>query len=199
MADLFDLKVGGLGFHMTAHLLAIIALFVACFAITGYISFRDDSIDRDALKDGEGARLYDAIVDLEGVTVVNGTDAVVLKQIATIPSDTFITSVRMECVELATAAELQLGLAVSATAGTVSGTAVVTPTDLIADSGNFMDSGSTVGDLSTAGQFADSVNVGTKTALYVINADNANTGGALTSGKFRVYIEYYSSSVITSL
>jgi len=52
MADLFDMKVGGLGFHLTAHMIALIALFVACFAITGYISFRDKTIDGSALKSG---------------------------------------------------------------------------------------------------------------------------------------------------
>lgn len=50
MADLFDFKVGGLGFHITAHMIAIAALFVACFAITGYISFRDDTIGSEPLK-----------------------------------------------------------------------------------------------------------------------------------------------------
>ena len=51
MADLFDMRVGGAGWHLTSHLIAIAALFVACFAITGYITFRDDSIPGDALKD----------------------------------------------------------------------------------------------------------------------------------------------------
>ena len=49
MADLFDMKVGGLGFHLTAHMIALAALFVACFAITGYISFRDGSISENKL------------------------------------------------------------------------------------------------------------------------------------------------------
>jgi len=49
MADLFDYKVDGLGWHLTSHLIAIVALFVACFAITGYITFRDESIDVDKL------------------------------------------------------------------------------------------------------------------------------------------------------
>ena len=44
MADLFDMKVGGIGFHLTAHMIALAALFVACFAITGYITFRNGSI-----------------------------------------------------------------------------------------------------------------------------------------------------------
>ena len=65
MADLFDMKVGGLGFHMTAHLLAIVALFVACFAITGYITFRDDTVPGSALKD------HDADLDDVTLTSVN--------------------------------------------------------------------------------------------------------------------------------
>lgn len=52
MADLFDMNVGGVGFHLTSHVIAIAALFIACFAIAGYITFRDDSIKRSALKDG---------------------------------------------------------------------------------------------------------------------------------------------------
>ena len=51
MADLFDVNVGGVGFHFTSHLIALAALFIACFAIAGYITFRKDSIPGDALKD----------------------------------------------------------------------------------------------------------------------------------------------------
>ena len=49
MADLFDMRIGGAGWHLTSHLIAIAALFVACFAITGYITFRDGSIHAGAL------------------------------------------------------------------------------------------------------------------------------------------------------
>ena len=51
MADLFDMSVAGYGFHITGHLIALIALIVACFAITGYITFRDDSVPHSALED----------------------------------------------------------------------------------------------------------------------------------------------------
>ena len=51
MADLFDVKMGGAGWHLTSHLIAIAALFVACFAITGYISFRDNTVGSEAIKD----------------------------------------------------------------------------------------------------------------------------------------------------
>lgn len=54
MADLFDVSVGGVGWHFTSHLIALAALFIACFAIAGYITFRDDSIPAKAVKDGEG-------------------------------------------------------------------------------------------------------------------------------------------------
>lgn len=65
MADLFDMKVGGLGFHLTAHMIALVALFVACFAITGYITFRDGSISEKKL-DGANfltaGEAHDAVV-----------------------------------------------------------------------------------------------------------------------------------------
>ena len=49
--DLFDVNVGGAGFHVTSHLIALAALFIACFAIAGYISYRTDSVPASALKD----------------------------------------------------------------------------------------------------------------------------------------------------
>jgi hypothetical protein len=55
MADLFDMRIGGAGWHLTSHLIAIVALFVACFAITGYITFRDDSVPITALNDSGNA------------------------------------------------------------------------------------------------------------------------------------------------
>jgi hypothetical protein len=55
MADLFDMRVGGAGWHITSHLIAIAALFVACFAIAGYITFRDDSIPAKALDNSGNA------------------------------------------------------------------------------------------------------------------------------------------------
>ena len=61
MADLFDVRMGGAGWHITSHIIAIVALFVACFAITGYITFRDDSVPGSALKDQD--------VDVENIVV----------------------------------------------------------------------------------------------------------------------------------
>ena len=51
--NLFDVSVGGAGFHFTSHLIALVALFIACFAIAGYVMFRNDSIPASALKDGD--------------------------------------------------------------------------------------------------------------------------------------------------
>jgi len=84
MADLFDVKVGGAGWHLTSHLIALAALFVACFAITGYITFRDDSVPGSALKDHD-ADLEDITADtltltgnatVGGVLSVTDTDGV---------------------------------------------------------------------------------------------------------------------------
>ena len=69
MADLFDMKVGGLGFHLTAHMIALAALFVACFAITGYITFRDNSVPQTAI-DGEDTNLAELTVT--GVASLSG-------------------------------------------------------------------------------------------------------------------------------
>lgn len=62
--DLFDVSVGGAGFHFTSHLIALVALFIACFAIAGYVMFRNDSIPASALKDGDpdfGAIVADSL------------------------------------------------------------------------------------------------------------------------------------------
>ena len=50
MPDLFDVNIGGLGWHIATALVALAALFVACFAIMGYITFRDNSVPLDALE-----------------------------------------------------------------------------------------------------------------------------------------------------
>ena len=55
MADMFDFNVGGAGWHFTSHLVALAALIIACFAIAGHISFRDDSIPPKALEIDQSA------------------------------------------------------------------------------------------------------------------------------------------------
>lgn len=72
MADLFDVNAAGAGFHITSHMIAIVALFVACFAITGYITFRDDSISRTKLEPG-----------IDDYTVSKTTVAIPIRAVAT--------------------------------------------------------------------------------------------------------------------
>ena len=75
MTDLFDMRVGGAGWHLTSHLIAIAALFVACFAITGYITFRDESVPGSALKD-EGVDLSN--IEADTLTLTGDLSAKVL-------------------------------------------------------------------------------------------------------------------------
>lgn len=73
MADMFDFNVGGAGWHFTSHLVALAALIIACFAIAGYISFRDDSIPTKALdKDGDGDHSFSSDVDINANLNVTG-------------------------------------------------------------------------------------------------------------------------------
>ena len=106
MADLFDFKVGGLGFHITAHMIAIAALFVACFAITGYITFRDDSIDTDALKhltvvERNGIfyeKAYDVTLTASAVQTAVGNDDVLFATplVSDLPAGTEVVTARMD-------------------------------------------------------------------------------------------------------
>ena len=96
MADLFDINVGGLGFHLTAHMIALAALFVACFAITGYITFRDESIPDSALE--PGADNMDIFTQRVAIPV--SAAGVFKKQLTfTQPANTFIRSLDMVCTQ----------------------------------------------------------------------------------------------------
>lgn len=86
MADLFDVSVGGVGWHFTSHLIALAALFIACFAIAGYITFRDDSIPAKAVKDGEGFEDEDITaksLTLSGKLTTSKIDAGLLQDLDT--------------------------------------------------------------------------------------------------------------------
>lgn len=87
MADLFDMNVGGLGFHLTSHVIAIAALFIACFAIAGYITFRDDSIEERKLKRTEGV-LHKLVSPATGV----GTSDFV---IGNLPARSFVKGIQL--------------------------------------------------------------------------------------------------------
>jgi hypothetical protein len=87
MADLFDVSIGGAGFHLTSHIIALAALFIACFAIAGYISFRSDSIPDRALKnkgDVQGETIRIALP----VNAAAHNDVYVVKQ----PANTMLVS-----------------------------------------------------------------------------------------------------------
>jgi len=73
MADLFDVSIGGVGWHFTSHLIALAALFIACFAIAGYIHFRDDSVPDSALHHGGDNKFdFDEDVHMEKNLTVDG-------------------------------------------------------------------------------------------------------------------------------
>ena len=59
MADLFDMNVSGVGWHVPIAMVAVAALLIACFAITGYISFQDDSIPSAAMEDSDSDGVKD--------------------------------------------------------------------------------------------------------------------------------------------
>jgi len=65
--SLGDFTIGGPGWHITAHLVAVVALVVACLAISGHITFRDDSI--------AGSKLKDHAANFEDVTLTSMTTA----------------------------------------------------------------------------------------------------------------------------
>lgn len=107
----FDVS-GPLGFHITGHLLGLVALVVACFAITGYITFRDHSVPYKALdlvnddipadvvgpnKGGTG--FSKTLVKANLVPKVKG-DADY--HVGTLPADTVIQNINMYFVVLPT-------------------------------------------------------------------------------------------------
>jgi len=209
MADLFDMKVGGLGFHMTAHLLALVALFVACFAITGYISFRDDTVPGSALKDHNAnfeaitadslaaedsvsigsmvmERVYE--IDLEGVTPA-ATEHSVLATVTTLPTNGQIINAALVVTELGSNAALALNLSTGA-AGIAIGTDAAGNDDILGAGG--IEAGTTGGVLGDTIYLDTAVDYGTtNTTLYLVNDDALNTATALTSGKCKVYVKYF--------
>lgn len=107
MADLFDIKVGGSGWHITSHLIALVALFVACFAITGYITFRDDSVPDSALK--TEADTFDHIQTTVSPGLTAATHDVA---VGTLPAGAVVTSVHYvtKAISVGVGADLTLAL-----------------------------------------------------------------------------------------
>jgi len=203
MADLFDVKVGGAGWHLTSHLIAIVALFVACFAITGYISFRDDTVPGSALKDHDAdfedltadslalggvamERFYE--IDLEGVTPA-ATEHSVLATVASLPSNGHILNAAIVVTELGSNVELALNLS-TGVAGIAVGTDAAGDDDIVGAGGVEAGSGSTLGGTKAS---TTVVNYGTNSTLYLVNDDASNTVTKLTSGKVKVYVKYFGS------
>ena len=125
--DLFDFTVGGAGFHVTAHLIALAALFIACFAIAGYISYRDDSIPDSALQDdGElEQKVYYEQVTIPSGTASGGTDqSVALLSLSALPEGAIVTQGSLVMTSAGTGTDMgNFNLEVcSATNGAVGGT-----------------------------------------------------------------------------
>ena len=83
--QLFSFNMPGAGYHITGHMLGLIALIIAIFAVCGYISFRNDSVPESALKGN------DEFVLLANVAVA--ADAADSVFTFTQPANTFIKSI----------------------------------------------------------------------------------------------------------
>lgn len=92
--NLFDVNIGGAGFHVTSHLIALAALFIACFAIAGYISFRDDSVPDSALKGDD-----EDVVSQRVSIPVSAANAFSNKFTFTQPGNSYITGINTLCVD----------------------------------------------------------------------------------------------------
>lgn len=175
----FDVN-GPLGFHITGHLLALVGLIVACFAITGYITFRDRSVPYKALDIPDGSipssalkpfteldldgvfyqRAYDCTVTATAVTGVVTNNDVVFPQalVNGLPPNTELVVVKMDVLNaLAADATLTINCApVNSANGTAS-------TALSADMGPSNAVSST---LTPAGPAAASTDA-TNSSLYI--------------------------------
>lgn len=141
MADLFDINVGGTGFHVTSHFIALAALFIASFAIAGYITFKNNSIDRKKLrstavvrdgKDGD-SWVYRQTLSLDDLTDVSpavGTEVAAVVPLQ-LQKDSVIHGVKIIVVDAGTVGgqitltthnkELIVGSVVPGTATALSG------------------------------------------------------------------------------
>ena len=132
MADLFDMKVGGAGWHVTSHLIALVALFVACFAITGYISFRDDSVPGAALKEDADEDQHLIVVDVPVKAMVTADPAETLDLTFTQPANTWIQALNTVVTDAFTETNDVLTIGVS-TGAAATGTVIVTAADFGTD------------------------------------------------------------------
>ena len=119
MADLFDMRIGGAGWHLTSHLIALAALFVACFAITGYITFRDDSVPITALNDSQASD-QDLSVDNVAANSLNVSGASALAGTLTVDG-----AAQLKTVSVGTALTLAAGTAATTLTAAQSGQTIL--------------------------------------------------------------------------
>ena len=179
--DLFDVNVGGAGFHVTAHLIALAALFIACFALAGYISFRDDSVPDSALKSGADSSDF-LIATVSPDLTVNTHN----KTIGTLPARAAVKSVTV------VTETLSVGAATSTLDYSVG---TVADADRIAASDNIMTAGALVAPYTTIGDgltpaLATTGRVISNGELELIVAFTVGTAALTTAGSYRVVVEY---------
>jgi len=123
----FDISGPTGGFHITGHLLALVGLIVACFAITGYITFRNNSVPYKALDlndyDIEADKLdrsFPRKVVSSPVVLSLAQDSVTDELVATLPANSFINKIRIYVTDnptQAAAAAGQIGTAIGVLKG----------------------------------------------------------------------------------
>lgn len=182
MADLFDIKVGGAGWHVTSHLIALVALFVACFAITGYITFRDDSVPDSALK-GDADTL-DHIQAVVSPGLLN--NSAVNVAVGTLPANAVVTDVIIRTDALTVSA----GATLTYTVGTAAATGLLVTTDTIMNTGTL-----TAGDFDAVGTSFLAVLVdgtaGSNAARDIVIRFTETASAAITTaGSYTVRINY---------
>lgn len=200
--DIFDINVGGVGFHMTSHLIALAALVIACFAIAGYIHFRGDSIPASALKDetetltkqGETWRFEKTYTTTTG-DLVTAAGNVVLVTGLVLPADAIVVGARTSTITASgtiTAAGVGQSFdLVSANRDTTVGNAIDADADDII-------TGVDLGNVSNKTTLAGIVALDQVKEIYI-----ANTGAAITTvadpdtAKISISVQWIGSAPIS--
>lgn len=189
--DLFDISAGGHGFHISSHLIAVLALFIAIFAIAGFSMFRSNSVPDKALKQhGSGLKTEFFDIDLTGVAVTNGTDNGVLAAVTTLPAQSHILESALVATQLANTAILDIDLALSPSAGVAVGNV---PGAGVTDLASTLELGTTDGTQNACVSATPNTGQAVTTAVnvYLVQGDTDNTESTgLTSGKVRVMLRY---------
>jgi hypothetical protein len=190
MADLFDMSVAGYGFHLTNHVLALVALIVACFAITGYISYRNESIPGGALKgDHQGESLLIAVPsNTSGQTVTR--DYRVRQPANTIVNNIFSRTVESFTVGGAAPLVVRIGTQLN-------GQEITTDQNIAAATYNF---GDQTADPNPDGALANTITDKTRDLFVRLSVPN-NAVAANAGGSFYLRFDFYEhpSAVATPL